>query len=173
MLCAREARTTHARRSPSTRTACARRLLASSPIPPKLRTSRSLKARRARLWVRAPRVPPETRRGLLSTTPTAALGSCAGGAPRDRLSTGMCEDEPQGRSSGVSRGAPPAHEPRAAHHTLDMRCTCVAYYARVKQKPPTPHRSRDHVELCEVGDRRRRPVPRLARRNPRELFEGD
>src|SRR6185503_21027077 len=40
-----------------------------------------------------------------------------------------------------------------------------------KPNPQTP-RSTAHVELCEVGGRRRRPVPRLARRDPRELLEG-
>src|SRR5262245_66398526 len=53
-----------------------------------------------------------------------------------------------------------------------MQGTCVAYYARVRTNPPT-RRSEDDVELCEVGDRRRRPVPDLARRDPGELFEGD
>src|SRR5688572_1345624 len=50
-----------------------------------------------------------------------------------------------------------------------MRCKCVAYYARVQTNPPTT-RSRN-VELCEAGDRRRRPVPRLARRAARDLSE--
>src|SRR5687767_11960723 len=53
-----------------------------------------------------------------------------------------------------------------------MRCICVAYYARVQNNPPICSRSQAHVELCEVGDRSRRPVPRLARRDPRELLEG-
>src|SRR5690349_19405634 len=54
-----------------------------------------------------------------------------------------------------------------------MRCTCVAYYARGEANDPQTRRSGDHVELCEVGDRRRRPVPELARRDPGELCEGD
>src|SRR5262245_8763322 len=51
----------------------------------------------------------------------AALGSCAGGAPRDTP-----EERPCGSSSHIpvlrrSRGAPPAHEPRAAVGVVERR----------------------------------------------------
>ena len=69
-------------------------------------------------------------------------------------------EEPAGRASPFLR------------RTLDMRCTCVAYYARAKTSPPTTSGATNDVQLCEVGDRRRRPVPRLACRDARELSEG-
>ena len=56
------------------------------------------------------------------------------------------------------------------------RLTCAARALHTthmpKRTPPTTSGATNHVQLCEVGDRRRRPVPRLAGRDPRELLEG-
>src|SRR6185503_16492167 len=76
------------------------------------------------------------------------------------------------RRSSPTRPSPRAsRSPDLPSAPLDMRCMCVAYYAH-EETYPHARRSTAHVELCEVGGRRRRPVPRLARRDPRELFEG-
>ena len=121
--------------------------------------------------VRRPQGADRTRCAAATPTRPAPPSPSTPTASATALATFLADDRrrPLTRppTSRSRRSAQPAR--RLSIRVLDMRCTCVAYYARrpkrrthlVEQEP------RPMSELCEAGHRRRRPVPDLARRDAR------